>query len=148
MSETCLGFTIIITCIISSFLNDVNISVNEVKTLFDIDKVESKYMLFDLNDMSQINDRITCPNEEINTTETEEEISEPENNYDTQNENEEENQSRDKDDTQNENEEENKSVSNKEEDSGKIIQLNGYLFMFILFVFEIIYIFIFFLINK
>ena len=69
LSETHPGFAIIITCIISSFLNDVNISVNEVKTLFDIDKVESKYMLFDLNDMSQINDRITCPNEEITITE-------------------------------------------------------------------------------
>ena len=83
LSETHPGFAIIITCIISSFLNDVNISVNEVKTLFDIDKVEPKYMLFDLNDISQINNKITCPNEEINTTETEEEISEPENNNDT-----------------------------------------------------------------
>ena len=138
------AFIIKITCTIPFPLNDTNIIVSEVKGTFRTED-DPEVFSYDLSNIEQINNKITCLKEEE---------TEPENNDDTQNENEEENQSGDKDDsqsgdkddnTQNENEEENQSgdnddsqsgsESNKEEDSGNIIQLSCYLFIFILFVF-------------
>ena len=142
------AFIIKITCTIPFPLNDTDIIVSEVKGTFTTDK---EVLSYDLSNIEQINNKITCLKEEE---------TESENNDDTQNENEEENQSGDKDDSQSGNKDDTKSgenddsqsgdkddtkngdnddsqsgsESNKEEDSGKIIQLSCYLFMFILFV--------------
>ena len=137
------AFIIKITCTIPFPLNDTNIIVSEVKGTFRTED-DPEVFSYDLSNIEQINNKITCLKEEE---------TEPENNDNTQNENEEENQSGDNDDSQNGDNDDTKSgdnedtkngdnddsqsgsESNKEEDSGKIIQLSCYLFMFILFVF-------------
>ena len=109
-------------------------------------------MSFDLSNIVQMNNKITCHIKEITP---------PVNNNDTQSEDKDHSQSGDKDDTQsgdnddsqsgnkddiqsgdkdnnqsgNKDDTQSGSESNKEEDSGKIIQITGYLLMFILFVF-------------